>query len=124
MTEATLTRKATDVCAKVMHGCVILKHADKASAGHPDTSITWVGNTLWIEFKHADPSFKSQGIQELTCTRLALHGRCVYVIFDSPRDKITILAPKDLGKWPKAGVSCSGFDFQWLAEQIQTRLLQ
>jgi hypothetical protein len=124
MTEATLTKKTTDACAKLMVGCVILKHADKASAGHPDTSITWHGNTLWVEFKHANPSFKSQGIQELTCSRLALHGLCVYVVFDSPRDRICILAPKELGKWPHAVVSCSGFSFEWLAEQLYLRLLR
>ena len=122
MTEATLTKQATDACEHLMKGCVVLKHADKATSGYPDTSITWHGSTLWIEFKYADPTFKSQGLQELTCCRLELHGRCIYVIFNSPKDRIDIVAPKKLGAWPNTGIHCSGFDFKWLAEQIQMRL--
>jgi hypothetical protein len=123
VTEALLTKKATDACEKLMKGCVVLKHADKASSGYPDTSITHLGNTLWIEFKHAAPTFKSQGIQELTCCRLELHGRCIYVIFNERQQRIDIVSPKKLGNWPNTGIHCSGFDFQWLAEQIQRRLL-
>jgi len=130
MAETPYSVRARAVIREHIRYVVDLKHADKASSGHPDSSFTRYDHTLWTEFKHANPDFASQGIQELTCKRLEQHGRCIYVIFDTLRDCITILSPKDIGKWsPKTaskdvpfGLSCIGFDYDWLAAEIEKRL--
>lgn len=58
----------------------VLRHRD-ITAGIPDLSITGYGQTTWWELKHARPSFKSRGIQRLTCRRLAAGGVCLYVVY-------------------------------------------
>lgn len=98
-----------------------------ASAGAPDRAIIGAGKTSWLEFKHATPSFRSPGLQELTCMRLAIAGYCRYVIwYETAKgngQRTMIVHPKvvhERTSWqltPEAWTM--GFDHEWLVEQIR-----
>lgn len=98
-----------------------------ATAGAPDRSITGCGVTTHWEFKHATPGFRSPGLQELTCMRLAVQGACRYVIWyesASGQDKRTLIVhPQRFSERRPTGIfdieaSCVGFDVGWLAHYV------
>jgi hypothetical protein len=49
--ESDLNSACSTHIQKMCVGAVIYKHADKFTAGIPDTSVTWRGTTSWLEFK-------------------------------------------------------------------------
>lgn len=84
-----------------------------ASAGAPDRSITWNGYTTNWEFKHGTPQFESQGLQELTCMRLAVVGHCRYVIWqENDRDQKTLIVH------PQKVYNRKGWDLETEAEVV------
>jgi len=87
---------------------VTLRHEDVRSSGHPDISVTGEKRTAWIEVKHADPEFKSHGIQELTMQRLEAQGLALYVVYERSADgkrQTHVFKPSQMkdGKWPSVG---------------------
>jgi len=102
----------------------------QSTAGAPDRAIVGDGHTSWLEFKHATPSFRSPGIQERLCQRLATTGRCWYVIWAESAlgaDRRTlIVSPAQVRLLPQraSGLksvkdlviyeSCLGYDMPWL----------
>jgi hypothetical protein len=59
-----------------------MQHQDVRKPGYPDSCLHGFGRSSYWEFKHATPNFKSPGLQELNCRRIARHGfSCLYVIF-------------------------------------------
>lgn len=116
-TEARLTQAL--LAEARLKGFVSIKRNDHSTSGIPDATITGLGRTCWIEVKYANPSFKSHGLQELTACRLALAGLCIYVIYDGPRNTVSIVAPKDLGQWREATQKAEGMNHSWVVEQIR-----
>ena len=121
-TEAKLTQVLLAKARVTLRGSVVLKINDHSTSGIPDAAITWNGRTCWIEVKYANPGFKSTGIQELTCCRLALAGRCVYVVYDGPHNTVSIIAPQDIGRWREVGQRTDGLDHAWIVERIRELL--
>jgi len=94
VTEATLTRALVKVLRAGLPGAVVIKHADRFTAGVPDLSVTWGGRTTWLEVKYANPRLLSRGIQDLTMRGLARAGSAYYVVYFASGE--TCVAP-DLG---------------------------
>lgn len=108
---------------------VAFRHESVRECGIPDLSLTGGGITTWWEFKHATPRFDDNGLQLLTCARLAVGGFCRYVLWyeDSkgncqqtmivhPRH---VKAVRDQGSWeftPESRTGC--FDHTWLVAQM------
>lgn len=59
----------------------VTTHQDVRKRGIPDLAVHGAGRTTWWEFKHATPNFKSQGIQEVQCRKLAQYSFCRYIIY-------------------------------------------
>ena len=101
---------------------VVIAHTEALRSGVPDWSITGRGQTTWWEFKHAAPNFKSTGIQELTCARLALAGICRYVIWyenEEGGDKHTLIVhPASLADWMNPLVKFTGHDMADLSDAV------
>jgi len=126
--ESELKSAFTKVLKEQQPNAIILLFA---SAGAPDREITEGGRTIHLEFKHATPEFDSDGLQELTCMRLAAEGYCRYVLWwEDGRDKFTlivhpnvvhsVLKAKRRGPWPMYAESKHpGFDHHWLVNQLR-----
>jgi hypothetical protein len=78
--------KHQNKCLKLLHaelvGAVVIKHSEGFTSGVPDVSVTWQGKTSWWEFKHGATLKWANGLQQLTCRRLAAAGVC-HVVFYS-----------------------------------------
>jgi hypothetical protein len=98
-----------------------------ATAGAPDREVVGGGKTSRWEFKHGTPDFESQGLQELTCQRLAVQGHCRYVIFQETssglRQRTMIAHPREVAQRNGALVVPEtfvvGFDPRWVVDQIR-----
>jgi hypothetical protein len=100
---------------------IVLKHADRFTHGVPDVSISGHRSTSWWEFKHADPDFKSPGVQELTMLRLAnATQRAWYVIYYEVNRQVFIITPEELKKWPHSPYvrRIEGFNHRDVASNI------
>ena len=82
MNEATLKGQLVKTCERHMAGAVVLRHEEIFTAGYPDMTVTWRGKTVWLEAKYVVPRFRSRGLQEDTCKRLASQGVCYYVLYE------------------------------------------
>lgn len=94
MTEATLTRELLKVLERKLPGAVVIKHADRFTAGIPDASLTWAGTTSWLEVKYVRRNLLRTGdvclaplrrqfptIQLIMMERLAAAGSAVYLVY-------------------------------------------
>jgi hypothetical protein len=117
--ETELTGKLGAMIKKVIPAAIFLKHSDGATAGVPDFSVTWLGLTSWHEVKVADPEFMSQGVQELTCCRLAIQGCCDYIIYNTDPRSVSIVAPNSLANWSTDRILyLEGYDHVGIAAYI------
>lgn len=90
MNEATITNQLLDYLRKVNPGPV-LKHADKATIGIPDASVTGQGTTTWLEVKlvkfrkskdfDLNTIVNKDGPQYRLMTLLGYYGSSLWVIF-------------------------------------------
>lgn len=96
--ENELKARQCEVIRERMPGFVLQLHQQVRGSGTPDLSLDGLARTSWWEFKHATPDFKSPGIQEVTCCRLAAASFCRYVIFydDGRRKETQIVKPTDV----------------------------
>lgn len=98
-----------------------------ATAGAPDRTIVGDGRQTNWECKHLVPSMSTQGLQELTCMRLAVQGHCKYVLWSESRGmkRTLIVEPRIVYAWlrhegalrPEAVTE--GFDHAWLVQQVR-----
>lgn len=56
MNEKSLTLSLVKATKERLRGCVVIKHADKATIGVPDLSVSWRGATWWVEVKYLRPT--------------------------------------------------------------------
>jgi hypothetical protein len=77
---------------------VIRKHADYATSGDPDLSITGNGKTTWWEVKHATPRVKGTELQRVKAVKLAIAGYCRYIVYERSRHGAftNIVHPRDI----------------------------
>lgn len=108
---------------------VLLRHEDIRLGGVPDLSVTGLGKTSWIEFKHGTPYFESPGNQELMMMRLAKNGYYARYLIWREREgegKTTnIVNPVELFRRGRDGQrefvaerATAGFNHGWLAMEI------
>lgn len=94
-----------------------------ATSGAADRVI--IGNkfTSFWEFKHADPFFSSNGLQELECMRADVQGFCRYVIFYERIhiQRTLIVKPENVydGSWLTNNEACDNFDHEWLVRYVK-----
>jgi len=80
MTETQFTSRLTKALRKQLGPYhIVWKHADGYTAGIPDISINWGGNTLWIEVKLASNPKIFEPLQVAMLRKLDGH----YVIWDT-----------------------------------------
>lgn len=69
-----------------LQGAVVIRHSDTFVAGIPDMSVTWAGQTYWLEVKVRRPgrSISSRDVQGESMHRLFLAsgGRAIWVVYD------------------------------------------
>lgn len=99
-------------------GPVIIKHADLFTAGGPDVSITWrVARkmTSWWEFKTGERIVWENGLQQLTCRRLAVTGYCWVVLYEQIENtrRTVILTPDEVEV-----EAVKGFDHEFVLDFI------
>lgn len=101
---------------------VALRHEDVRTCGIPDLSLTGLGRTTWWEFKHANPRFESQGVQELTMLRLAACGYARYVVWEEDANggaqRTLIVHPKKMQSLEPED-ACGGFNMKFVARFMQ-----
>jgi len=134
--EAELKRKVTAMLQRHRpHWITLLQ----STAGAPDRVIVGDDTVSCWEFKHATPDFRSPGIQELMCLRLAEHSKCWYVIWAETAKgaglRTMIVSPHKIHALPhrESGLKnamklvpeaeCEGYDMTWLVERIIVRHL-
>ena len=102
-------------------GFVCQRIEDRFTSGWPDIEVVGCGRTSYWEVKHADPAWKSHGIQELTMLRLAassFHARYIFFHEKKGIKRTMIVHPNDLENLlPEAWTA--GFDQRWLVEHIR-----
>ena len=98
-----------------------------ATGGGPDRLIVGNGKVSFWEFKHATPSFRSPGRQELVCLRLVEQDiHCRYVLWwenSSGWDQRTLIVEPHIIHERKerplvAEAWCCGFNHPWLTNDI------
>lgn len=127
--EAELRSQLMVVLKRHAPELVAFRHESVRECGIPDLSLTGGGITTWWEFKHATPRFDDNGLQLLTCARLAVGGFCRYVLWRENANgtgKQTMLVHprhvktmRDQKRWdfvPDA--STENFDHPWLVAQM------
>ena len=121
VTEANLKSALVSLLRKELPGYVTFRHEDRHLFGVPDFSVTGNRIVSWWEAKHANPSFVSQGIQELTMLRLANQSHARYIIWDENggAKRTLIVHPKEMNEWQSAKELVTGFNHKWLVEQIR-----
>jgi len=82
MNEAGL-KKAQSLELRRLPGALVFRHEDQFTAGIPDTSVTWLGRTTWLETKFLNPRLISKEIQKITAAQLAQQGKCFFVLYDA-----------------------------------------
>jgi hypothetical protein len=122
--ESKLKSSLMDIIRTQLPGFVAIRHEDVRRSGIPDLSLTGHGKVSWVEIKHGDPHFDSEGIQELTMLRLAVAGYARYLIYMEDKDggnkRTMIVHPKKLGTLePEA--ECKGHDHRWVTEFFKRR---
>lgn len=119
MTEAFLLSNLLNKLRATLPRAVVIKHCDRMTSGVPDFSVTMNGRTSWWETKYACPSFKSQGIQELTLLRLATAGYARYIVWEEKKGirQTLIVHPRNIQEL-KLEARCEGFNYMWVVEQI------
>lgn len=88
---------------------------DVRKSGHPDVTFSAFDKTTWWEYKHATPRFRSPGIQEHICQRLAHTSYCRYVIYFEDKHSMTrtaIYHPEDVAGC-KGDLSCADPEIEW-----------
>lgn len=98
-----------------------------STAGAPDKSIVGGGRQTNWEYKHATPDFVSHENQELFCTRMAMVSHCRYVFWwessGGTGKRTMIVHPVKVlrreGNHLTPEAWTSGFDHEWLVEQIK-----
>lgn len=93
MNEATLKTALVKKLREGLAGAVVIRHEDIRTAGIPDLSVTWRGNTWWVEVKYANPTIHQREQQHLTMTRLAAHGKAVYVVYYAGDKQVRVYRP-------------------------------
>lgn len=111
-----------------------IRHEDVRTCGTPDMSLSGNGKTSWWEFKHATPNFSTTGIQELTCSQLAIKSFCRYVFYyEDVQNTVRtyIIHPRAVinhkGNFSAVLANAIltdinwriGFDFKWITEQMR-----
>lgn len=108
-----------------LHGAVVLRHEDEATAGVPDISITHKRRTVWIEVKFANPRVRGKDIQKHIARQLELVGHCFYVIYYMnayDEEKTFVVNPKDLDDWMLRGVMEEGFHHDFVVDHVENIL--
>lgn len=117
MTESRLMAACLKMLRAELPGAVIFKHADARSSGVPDVSITWRGKTIWIEFKFGSTIKWANGLQQLTCRRLAHAGACWVVLYKEHGNAIRqtyILTPDE-----QEMEYCIGFSHRFVVDFVK-----
>lgn len=105
MTEASLKQKLVKQLARAFPKWVVMAHQEMGRHGVPDLSITGgTLHTVWLELKYAHPKLRSEGIQDITMTKLeAASWNAWYVIwFDTPLQQETLIVRPSVvfqGNW-------------------------
>lgn len=109
MTETMLTGQLKNQALMDLRGCKIIKHADRATKGVPDTTISWMAATNWIENKLQR---KGQSLADICNLQQLIFahelevttgGRCWVTVYrEDPKD-LTIWSPRVLAStiWPR-----------------------
>lgn len=101
-------------------GFVCQRIEDRFTSGWPDIEVIGKARTSYWEAKHADPSWATHGIQELTMLRLAsasFHARYIFWHESKGVRRTLIVHPKHLAEMTPESW-CTGFDMRWLVERI------
>lgn len=71
---------------------------DVRTSGYPDTQLLGFGRATFWEFKHATPTFKTYGLQEITAQIIDSKTFCRYIIFvqDEVGASIWIVHPSQI----------------------------
>lgn len=123
--ETKLVNQLLAELRRQLPGYVIFKHADRATFGIPDISITGCGRTLWLEVKHANPTLETMGIQWRTCAKLHRAGLCRYVVyFEQVKTKrLLILTPEEVQQPLDEFVGAEGFDHNYVVRFARETLV-
>jgi hypothetical protein len=125
--ENKLKARVLSLLRKTAPTLVVFPHQDVRRNGIPDISVTGGGLTTWWEFKHATPSFVSNGYQELTAQRLSRAGFCRYIVFREYEDETKetfILLPGSLNRdnWiEECDYWSDSFNYAGVVQQIMAR---
>ncbi len=101
-----------------LSGFICQRIEDRFTSGWPDIEIVGSARTSYWEVKHADPSWTTHGIQELTMMRLAaasFYARYIFFHEKKGVKRTLIVHPKNIRDL-LPDVWCVGFDMKWLAE--------
>lgn len=83
MTEAKLKAKLMVAARRALTGWVCERHEEYFRSGWPDISFSGLQRTSYLEAKLAAPRLRTDGIQELTCLRLAAASfHCRYLVWE------------------------------------------
>jgi len=122
MNEAQLKTALMQYLRGALKRYVIIRHEDRFTHGIPDISATGEGVTSWIEVKHANPRFKTKGIQELTMLRLSRAGLAFFVVYweQDKHQKTFIVDPAHIGNpmvtWSN---QVDGFSHQFVQSYLE-----
>jgi hypothetical protein len=124
MTEQTLKTQLVKTIRQTIPSFVVLPLTMPSRSGVPDLVISGLKYTSWWELKYADPTFESEGIQELTMLRLNAAGAARYIVYDDSREErcTWILTPEQYRQWPEVreALCCDGFNHYWVVDHIRS----
>lgn len=105
----------------------VFRHEDRYVAGIPDISVNGK-KTLWLEVKHAHPSLRHRGIQDLTVVELERLSHAAYVIYESTKEgtQHTIIAlptATHQGLWRNSNERAVGFDHDFVVQWVRRYML-
>lgn len=123
MKETQLSSRLTKSLRAAMPGCVVFKHTDMYTSGIPDTSVTWMKRTVWLEVKIARKGrIEGRGVQLQVCRSLAAVGLCLFVIYEFGPDCVGAVDPRkidDSGEWDTYDFQFFGLDHDAVANRVK-----
>jgi len=111
ITETKLTKNLMTELGRQLRGAKVIKHGGNFVSGIPDVSVSWMGDTFWLEDKYLRRGeswpklFKGRQQQLVTAHELSTttFGKCWIVVYEEHPQRTSIWTPRRMAQkvYPK-----------------------
>lgn len=109
MKETPTTQKLMQQLRIDLRGCEMIKHHGGMTNSVPDLSVSWLGDTYWIENKILRPGetvkdiVRPKQLIKAQSLHITTMGKCWYTIYEEEPRQLHIMTPAAVARraWPR-----------------------